>query len=51
MTHFASPSFWVCYEKLPMEIQILADKNFVLLKQNPAHPSLHFKKVGLYWSA
>jgi hypothetical protein len=23
----------------------------MLLKQNPYHPSLHFKKVGSYWSA
>jgi len=24
----------------------LADKNFKLLKTDPYHPSLHFKKVG-----
>jgi hypothetical protein len=29
----------------------LADKNFELLKENPKHPSLHFKKVGQFWSA
>ena len=28
----------------------LADKNFVLLKSNPRHPSLRFKKVGAYRS-
>jgi hypothetical protein len=27
-------------------IQKLADKNFDLLKADPHHPSLHFKKVG-----
>ena len=29
----------------------LADKSFSLLKANPQHPSLHFKRVGRYWSA
>jgi hypothetical protein len=28
----------------------LADKNYALLKENPQHPSLHFKKVGRFWS-
>jgi hypothetical protein len=35
---------------LPSPIQKLADKNFGLLKTDPKHPSLHFKKVGRYWS-
>lgn len=48
--HFASPSFWTCYERLPKEVQKLADKNFVLLKTNPEHPSLHLKKVESYFS-
>ena len=34
-----------------MGIRNLADKNFQLLKDNPAHPSLQFKKVGKVWSA
>lgn len=50
MRHFASPSFWELYGKLPPEIQEAADKNFELLKVNPKHPSPHFKKVGRYWS-
>lgn len=36
---------------LPQTTQQLAKKNFDLLKDNPAHPSLHFKKVGRFWSA
>jgi len=44
--HFASPSFWDAYAKLPEEIRALADKNYALLKENPRHPSLHVKKVG-----
>lgn len=31
--------------------ELTADKNFALLKDNPRHPSLHFKKVGTLWSA
>jgi hypothetical protein len=51
MNHFASPSFWKCYHALPAEIRELADKNFALVQADPAHPSLHFKKVGRYRSA
>jgi len=41
----------LCYERLPDHIRDLADKNFALLKADPQHPSLHFKKVGDYRSA
>lgn len=50
MNHFASEAFWKSYRVLPARIQDLADKNYLLLKENPQHPSLHFKKVGPYWS-
>lgn len=50
MRHFASPLFWKAYERLPQHIRDLADKNFALLKENPQHPSLHFKKTGKFWS-
>ena len=33
------------------KIRELADKNFHLLKTNPKHPSLCFKKIGKLWSA
>ena len=42
--------FWAFHEKLPKDIQVLADKNFALLKENPEHPSLFLKTVGRYWS-
>jgi hypothetical protein len=51
MRHFASPAFWEAYNKLPENVRALADKNYTLLKENPQHPSLHFKKVGRFWSA
>ena len=47
---FTTPQFWKLYHALPAEIQELADKNYALLKSNPSHPSLHFKKVGDLWS-
>ncbi|CAK0771492.1 Type II toxin-antitoxin system HigB family toxin [Gammaproteobacteria bacterium] len=51
MTHRANPTFWKFYEQLPKEIQKLADGHYELLKRDPWHPSLHFKKVGRVWSA
>jgi hypothetical protein len=50
MTHHASPVFWRAYEALPTQVREAADDTFALLKSNPRHPSLHFKKVGDYWS-
>jgi hypothetical protein len=50
MRHFASRSFWEAYHRLPEQVRALADKNFALLKNDPRHPSLHFKKVGRFWS-
>lgn len=50
MKHFATSRFWTCYEQLPDPIRELADKKFKLLKSDPRHPSLHFKKVGVYRS-
>jgi hypothetical protein len=35
---------------LPKDVQRLANKNYQLLKSNPAHPSLHFKPTGRFWS-
>jgi hypothetical protein len=46
MNHCTLPRFWQLYHQLPKEARELADKNFDLLKSNPHHPSLHFKKVN-----
>ena len=51
MRHLASTRFWTLYEALPAEVRGLADKNFSLLKSDPRHPSLHFKRIGDLWSA
>ena len=51
MTHHASAKFWKFYSELPKEVQNLTDGNFELLKCDTRHPSLHFKKIGRFWSA
>jgi hypothetical protein len=50
MKHRATPRFWACYRQLPEEIQRLADRDYEILRSDPRHPSLHFKKVGQLWS-
>jgi len=53
MRYLTLPRFWKHYQELPEEIQILANKNYEILKTSPFHPSLHLKKVGRHrqlWS-
>jgi hypothetical protein len=49
--HHAAPGFWLCYGRLPDEIQRAARKSFELIKHDPRHPSVQFKKLGPIWSA
>ena len=50
--HRTSPEFWAEYRRLPESIQKIAERNFQILVDDHAHPSLHFKIVGRhYWSA
>lgn len=51
MNHFASGRFWQAYDALPLSVRAQADEAFELLKSDSRHPSLHFKKVGRFWSA
>jgi len=48
--HRTTARFWTCFARLPEALQRVARRNFALLKENRAHPSLHFKKVGKLWS-
>ena len=48
--HRTSGRFWNLFANLPESVQTVARKNFELLKDDPSHPSLHFKKVGKLWS-
>lgn len=50
MRHSAAPEFWKRFDALPNHLQTLARKNFELLKQDPQHPSLHYKSVGRFRS-
>jgi len=49
--HRTTVRFWKCFERLPAPVKNLAKQNFQLLKNDPWHPSLHFKKIGKFWSA
>ena len=46
MKHFATASFWKLHDQLPKHIQQLAKKNYELLRVDPEHPSIHFKKLA-----
>jgi len=46
MKHWTLPRFWQYYHQLPTAIRQLADKNYAILKINPHHPSLQFKRIG-----
>lgn len=48
--HRTTERFWKCFEDLPDPVQKISKKNFELLKENSSHPSLHFKKIGTFWS-
>jgi hypothetical protein len=48
--HRTTDRFWKCLGKLPEPVKKISRKNFELLKANPSHPSLYFKKVGKFWS-
>ena len=50
MKSFATPRFWKLYALLPSAVQRKADKAYALWLNDPGHPSLHFKKVGRFWS-
>jgi hypothetical protein len=48
--HRTTPRFWKYFENLPESVQDVAEKNFKLLRSDPLHPSLHFKRIGKFWS-
>ena len=48
--HRASHRFWDCFNALPPVVQQAALASFALLKADASHPSLHFKKIGSFWS-
>ncbi len=48
--HRTTARFWRCFEKPPPPVRSLARENFQLFKNDSRHPSLHFKKIGKFWS-
>jgi len=48
--HHSTERFRKLLLKLPKSTQKIAERNFQLLRINPKHPSLHFKKTGKFWS-
>lgn len=48
--HRTTGRYWRCYRQLPGEVRKRADRAFTLLRENPRHPSLHFKPIGRFWS-
>jgi len=44
--HRRTAEFHKHYNRLPPDVQKLADKAFELLKGDPSHPSLRFKKIA-----
>lgn len=40
------PSFWRAYARLDSQSKAAARRAYTLFAQNPAHPSLRFKKLG-----
>ena len=49
--HYTTRTFWKCYGALPASVQNTEDQCYELLKVDPSHRSLHFKKISKkYWS-
>ncbi len=46
MESFTVKSYWKAYNELPKKIMKQADAKFELWKEDPFHPSLHFKCVN-----
>jgi hypothetical protein len=43
--HRTNADFWKDYRVLPADVRERADEQFGLLKANPCHPSVQFKKL------
>lgn len=50
MNSSVAPDFWNWFNRLRPAIQERARKQYALWLRDRWHPSLHFKKVGRFWS-
>ena len=48
--HRTTPEFWEHFARLPESVQSTARRNYRMLKVDPRHRSLRFKKIGEYWA-
>ena len=48
--HLTTSAFRRRLDRLPGRLQKVAEETFKLLKADPRHPSLHFKRIGKLWS-
>lgn len=46
MTSRATARFWKLYQALPDDARRLTDKAYRRWRENPHHPSLHFKELS-----
>lgn len=45
LTSSATAEFWECFSALPHQVQQAARRKYALWRENPSHPSLHFKAL------
>ena len=50
MNSSVTKSFRSEFAGLPQAVRAVALKNYRLWRKNPLHPSLHFKRIGPFWS-
>ena len=48
--HRTTERFEKCLRELPKHIRTKYQRAMSVLRANPKHPSLHFKKIGKFWS-
>ena len=45
MKSVTTPRFWKAFDKLPIGIQTRARNCYLIWRDNPQHPGLHFKQI------
>ena len=45
MKSVTTPQFWKAFDKLPIRIQSRARNSYLMWRENPQHPSLHYKQI------
>lgn len=50
MKSSVTSGFRSAFERLPVGVRRVAREKYRLWLRNPLHPSVHFKRVGAFWS-